>query len=77
MDAKFEEILNEVNPEILENKDEDLFDEGILDSLMVMMLVTKLEAAYDCAIEPEDIVPENFNSVESIWKMVEKCIKND
>lgn len=75
MDAKFEEILNDVNPEILENKDEDLFEEGILDSLTVMMLVSNLETAYSFYIDPDDIVEENFSTVDAIWNLVQKYQK--
>lgn len=72
MDEKFKEILNEVNPEILESGDVDLVEEGILDSLLIMMLVSKVEAAYSFCFDPDEIDPENFASAESIWKMVEK-----
>ena len=72
MDVKFKEILNAVNPEILENEDMNLFDEGIMDSLMVMMLVTNLESAYSIYIDPDDIVEENFETVDEIWNLVKK-----
>ena len=76
MDAKFEEVLNTVNPEILENKEADLFDEEILDSLQIMMLVTNLESAYSIYIDPDDIVEENFSTVEDIWNLVKKYKNN-
>lgn len=75
MDEKFKEILNEVNPEILENEDVDLVEEGVLDSLLIMMLVSKLEAAFSCYFDPDDITPENFESVEAIWNLVQKNSK--
>ena len=75
MDEKFKSILNGVNKKILVSKDMDLVEDGIIDSLQIMILVSKLEAAYSCYIAPKDIVQDNFESVEAIWKMVERCRK--
>ena len=75
MDEKFKNVLNEIKPEILENEDVDLLEEGILDSLVIMMLVSQLEEAYSFYIDPDDILPENFASVEAIWELVNKYSK--
>lgn len=72
MDKKFEDILNQINPEILESEGVDLVEEEILDSLLIMNLVAALESAYSFDFDPDDIMPENFASAEAIWKMVEK-----
>lgn len=74
MDKKFEELLNQVNPEILENTDVDLLEEGILDSLQIMTLVSNLESAYGIDFDPDEIAPENFESAEAIWRIVKKYI---
>ena len=58
----FNDILNRVNPEILENTDMDLVEEGIIDSLQIM--------TFD--FDPDDIMPENFSSPEAIWKTIQK-----
>ena len=76
MDERFKNVLNEVKPEILENEDVDLVEEGILDSLVIMMLVSQLESVYSFYIDPEDIVPENFENVNKIWELVEKYQNN-
>ena len=75
MDEKFKEILNQVNPEILNKLDVDLVEEGVLDSFSIMRVVTKLESVYDCYITPENIIQKNFESAEAIWKMLERSIK--
>ena len=72
MEEKFREVLNSVNAEILENEDADLLEEGILDSLMIMMLVTNLESAFSIYIDPDDIEEENFSTVEDIRNLVKK-----
>ena len=72
MNAKFEEILNEVNPDILDSEGLDLMDEGIIDSLMIMQIVSMAESAFEIDFDPDDIMPENFSSPEAIWKTIQK-----
>lgn len=68
----FNDILNRVNPEILENTDMDLVEEGIIDSLQIMTLVAELEENFRFDFDPDDIMPENFSSPEAIWKTIQK-----
>ena len=74
MNAKFEEILNQVNPEILDSEGMDLVEEGIIDSMMIMQMVSMLESAFEFDFDPEDIAPENFETVNAIWEVVEKYV---
>ena len=64
------QILNEIRPDVDFTKVDNLVDDGVLDSLDIVVLVGELSDAFDIEIGVLDIVPENFNSVESIWKMV-------
>lgn len=65
---------------ILENLHEDvdyetcdtLIDDGILDSLDIVTLITDINDAFDVAIPPEEILPENFNSAQAIWDLIER-----
>ena len=50
-----------------------LVSKGILDSLDIMNLIMELEAVFDIEIDPEDVLSDNFESVESIARLVEKC----
>ena len=72
MNVKVIEILNKVNPEILDSEGLDLMEEEIIDSLMVMQIVTMSESAFGIDFEPEDIIPENFASPEAIWSTIQK-----
>jgi acyl carrier protein len=51
--------------------DEDLLDQGILDSLGVMKLVVFLEKTFSIEVADEDIVPENFQNLNTIARFVE------
>ena len=66
------EILEEILPgEDIENCD-TLVDDNILDSFAIISLVAELEEEYDITISPAELVPENFNSAESLWAMFQR-----
>ena len=77
MNEKFKEILNEVNPEILESEGVNLMEEKIIDGLMVMRIVTMAENVFNIDFEPDDILPENFTSPDIIWKTIQKYGLNE
>lgn len=66
------EILNENCPGIDFEGQEHLIDDGILDSLNIVMLVGELNEAFDISIGAEDLVPENFNSLQAIYALVQR-----
>lgn len=66
------EILEEIQDGIDYENCNDLIDGHYLDSLSIIALITELEDEFDITIPAVDIVPENFNSVELIHKMVER-----
>lgn len=47
----------------------------MLDSFDVVTLVSELEEKFSIAIDGEDIIPENFSSVDRIANLVEKSEK--
>lgn len=61
-----EEVLS--NEELDESIDatEDLLGSGILDSLGMMKLISYLEEEFNCKVLPEEMVIENFMTVENI-----------
>lgn len=71
---KLLKILNEINPDIDYEKEEALVDNGIFDSLEVMSIVNEIDVIFHIAIDPDDVIAENFNSVNSMMKMIEKYL---
>ena len=65
-------ILNDLHPDVDFTVTEDLIDDGILDSLDIVTLVTEIHSEFDVTIPAEEIVPENFNSLEAIMALIER-----
>ena len=66
------EILEELRPDVDFAEEMGLVSNGILDSFDIVSLVAQLNDAFDIEIGPVDLVPENFNSAEAIWALVER-----
>lgn len=56
--------------------DEDLLEQGIIDSMGVMTLITFMEKTFDIEIIEEDIVPENFQSLNAMVNFVEQKMQH-
>ena len=63
-------ILREMRPDVDFEKETDLVERRVLDSLTIVMLVGDLQDAFDIEISPLDIVPENFQSADAIYAMI-------
>jgi len=66
------EILNELHPDVDFATTDGLIDDGILDSLDIVSLVSMIDTEFDVSIPPEEIIPENFNSAESLYALITK-----
>ena len=69
---KLMKLLEENCPSIDFAGEKALIDDGILDSLDIVMLVGELNDAFDISIGAEDLVPENFNSAQAIYALVQR-----
>ena len=46
--------------------DASFLDEGIIDSTGVLELVDYIEETYDFSVEDEEVIPENFDSLNNL-----------
>jgi acyl carrier protein len=53
------------------NPKDDLLESGIIDSLGILDLVAFVEKEFGIAVSDEDLLPENFNSVEHLTAFVQ------
>ena len=65
-------ILSGIHPEVDFENNEELIDEGILDSLDIVTIVTAIDTEFDVLIPAEEIVPENFNSAKALMALIER-----
>ncbi len=72
MEQKIVEILEKMHPDADVVGDVRLVDDGILDSLDIVTLVTELNAVFDVRIPALEILPDNFNSVGAMAAMIER-----
>lgn len=52
--------------------EEDLLNEGVIDSMGILQLVAFLEEKYGIQVADEDIVPENFRSLNALAQFVQR-----
>ena len=65
------QILNETCPGIDFANETALIDDGILESLDIVTIVSEIMDAFDVELNVEDLLPENFNSVEAMMNLIE------
>lgn len=69
---KLIELLKGVRDDIDFRECRALIDEGILDSFDIVEIVNLIDEEYDIEIPAIEIVPENFNSVDTILNMIQR-----
>ncbi len=74
---KLLDILRNLHSEIEYENCTDLVDGGIFDSFDIVTLIADISEEFDINIPAEEIVPENFNSVEAIYALIERLIDED
>jgi len=52
--------------------DSSFLREGVLDSMGVMELVTYVATAFNIQVDPQDVTPENFDSVNRLASFIRR-----
>ena len=73
---KLLDILMEIDDSIDWKAQKALVNDRLLDSFAVISLIAELEEQFDIEIEAVEIIPENLNSVDAIWKMIQRLKEN-
>lgn len=69
---KLLELLKGVRPDVDFEGETALIDDGILDSFDVVAIISGIDDEFDVQIRINELDPENFNSAESIWNLIQK-----
>ena len=72
MKEKILKILSGIRPECDFTQSVDFIEEGMLDSMDIVNLVTEIEDEFDIEIPATDISIKHFNSISNIIKIIEK-----
>ena len=66
------EILEDINPDVEYKTCTDLISGGYITSFEIVVLVSEIAETFNVKIPAEQIIPENFESVESIYALIQK-----
>ena len=66
------DILKGIRPDVDFENEKALIDDGILDSFDVVSIISELDDAFGVQVRITELDPENFNSAESIWALVQQ-----
>lgn len=72
---KLLELLKSVRPDVDFENETALIDDGILDSFDVVSIISELDDTFDVQIRITELDPDNFNSAEAIWNLVQQLKK--
>lgn len=73
MKQKILELLQSIQPAADFSASTDFLEDGLIDSMDVIMITTALEAEFGIAVPGERITPENYSSAERLAALVEQC----
>ena len=62
-------------PESQLSNDDSLLDQGIIDSMGVLELVTFLEDKYEIEIPDDELVPANLDSINRLVQFVQRKVR--
>lgn len=69
---QLKEMLQENYPHIDFDTETALMSDGILDSFAVVTIIAEIENMFDISVTMEYIQPAYFESVETMWEMIEE-----
>lgn len=72
---KLLDLLKGIRPDVDFENETELIDDGILDSFDVTTIISDIDDEFSVQIRITELKPENFNSAESIWKLIQSLKK--
>ncbi|MBV4203180.1 acyl carrier protein [Bacteroides salyersiae] len=73
---KLLELLKGIRPDVDFETETALIDDGILDSFDVVSIISELDDEFGVQIRIAELDPDNFNSLQSLWNLVQKLKSN-
>ena len=64
------EILEDICPDVDFEQEQALVDDRVISSFEILSIISELNAHFGITLTPAEIIPDNFNSAQALWKMV-------
>ena len=71
------EILNDINPDVDYETEDNLIDGKVYDSFSIITLISNISEEFDIELGPEHLIPENFNSAQAMWDMIQRIQEDE
>ena len=71
---KFIDLLKDIKDDVDFENCKNLVDGKLIDSFDIIQIFMMIEEEYDVKVSAADIIPINFNSAESLYKLVQKLV---
>lgn len=65
-------LLKGIRPDVDFENEMALIDDGYLDSFDVVSIISEIDDVFGVQIRINELDPENFNSAEAIWNLIQK-----
>ncbi|MCR5119911.1 MAG: acyl carrier protein [Lachnospiraceae bacterium] len=66
------EVLKESCPTVDFENETELVSGKVIDSMDLIAIISDIEEAFDISIDMDKIEPENFDSLEAIWELIQQ-----
>ena len=68
---EFISMLKGSKPNVDFEKEEALVDDGLIESLDIISIISEISDKYGVQIPSDEIIPENFNSAKALYELVQ------
>lgn len=76
METKIREIITELSGREITDEKINLLADGYLDSFAIVNLIAAIEDKFGITVAAEDILPQNFATIEDIAAMIKRSENN-
>ena len=73
---EFLKLLKKNKPNVDFTKEQALVDDGLLESLDIISIISEVAEVYGVLIPSDEIIPDNFNSAEAMYELIEDFKEN-
>ncbi len=65
-------VLEDIRPDVDFKNEKKLIDGKVLGSFDIIAIVNGLDQEFDIEIDIDDLEPENFNTIEAMWELIQR-----